>query len=66
MIAVGDAWGCISLVDVTTGSGTELIGRKDELIGRKDGIKSVSIASTGDTIVSRSSDGVIILWDDNQ
>ena len=66
VIAVGDAWGYISLVDVTTGSGTELIGRKDELIGRKDGIRSVSIASTGDTIVSRSGDGVIILWDDNQ
>ena len=66
VIAVGDAWGYISLVDVTTGSGTELIGREDELIGRKDGIRSVSIASIGDTIVSRSSDGVIILWNDNQ
>lgn len=66
VIAVGDSWGYISLVDATTGSGTELIGRKDELIGRKDGISSVSIVSTGDTIVSRSEDGVIILWDDNQ
>ena len=59
VIAVGDSWGYISLVDATTGLGTELIGHKKAIM-------SVSIASTGDTIVSRSSDGVIILWDDNQ
>ncbi|MYI94157.1 PQQ-binding-like beta-propeller repeat protein, partial [Candidatus Poribacteria bacterium] len=59
VIAVGDTFGIITLVDTTTGFGTELLGHKD-------GISSVSIASTGDTIVSRSSDGVIILWNDNQ
>ncbi len=59
VIAVGDSFGFITLIDTTTGTGTELIGHKD-------GIMSVSIASPGNTIVSRSSDGVIILWDDNQ
>lgn len=57
MLASGSAYGPIRLWDVATGD------LRKTLKGHTGGVTGVSFSSDGQTLVSGSADGTVLLWD---